>query len=293
MNEQYSEEDYRELVKHYDLRSHHGLQELLSLWKEGRGQYPQDSNYNFGSDDCSGDYIVNAKNCNNSYMVGEECRDCVNMFNAFPRLTDAMNGAYSGEDSELMYETICSGASCSRLFFCHVAVLGSHDLYYCNAAYNCQDCFGCSSIRGAQYCILNKQYSREEYFIMRDSIIEHMKKTGEWGQFFPPEMSLCGYNKSVAGDFFPLSQEEVLERGWKWEEDGEITVREGCEVIDNINDVEVEVCVQVLSCEVTGSPYKILPMELAFYRRIEIAIPQKCPEQRYLERLEMCNKVKL
>jgi hypothetical protein len=31
-----------------------------------------------------------------------------------------------------------------------------------------------------QYCILNKQYTKEEYEELVPKIIEHMKKTGEW-----------------------------------------------------------------------------------------------------------------
>jgi len=31
-----------------------------------------------------------------------------------------------------------------------------------------------------KYCILNKQYSKEEYEELVPKIIEHMQKTGEW-----------------------------------------------------------------------------------------------------------------
>ena len=34
--------------------------------------------------------------------------------------------------------------------------------------------------------------------MLRDKIIEHMKKTREWGQFFPKEHSCFSYNESTA-----------------------------------------------------------------------------------------------
>ena len=39
-----------------------------------------------------------------------------------------------------------------------------------------------------------------------------MKKNSEWGNFFPGYMSVCGYNESVAQDYFPLSKEEALKK---------------------------------------------------------------------------------
>ncbi len=48
--------------------------------------------------------------------------------------------------------------------------------FYCKLLTGCQNCFGCISLRNASYCILNKQYTKEEYEALVPQIIEHMSK---------------------------------------------------------------------------------------------------------------------
>lgn len=57
--------------------------------------------------------------------------------------------------------------------------------------------------------IMNRAYSAQEYETLCGKIISHMQSTGEWGEFFPHELSPFGYNESVASEYFPLSEEEV------------------------------------------------------------------------------------
>ncbi|HRI36281.1 MAG TPA: hypothetical protein PK765_04380 [bacterium] len=60
------------------------------------------------------------------------------------------------------------------------------------------------------YCILNKQYTEEEYNTLVPKIIAHMRETGEWGEFFSPNLSPFGYNETVAMEYFPLTKEQAL-----------------------------------------------------------------------------------
>jgi hypothetical protein len=81
------------------------------------------------------------------------------------------------------------------------------DILLSNASY----CFGCIGLHNnEQYCILNRQYTKEEYETLVPQIIEHMIQTGEWGEFFPASLSPFGYNETVAQEYFPLSREAVL-----------------------------------------------------------------------------------
>jgi hypothetical protein len=41
-----------------------------------------------------------------------------------------------------------------------------------------------------------------------------MQSTGEWGEYFPIEVSPFGYNETVAQEYFPLTEEEVNSKGW-------------------------------------------------------------------------------
>jgi hypothetical protein len=73
-----------------------------------------------------------------------------------------------------------------------------------------QDCFGCVGLRNKQYCILNKQYSQEEYANTVAAIIARMQQDGEWGEFFPSPMSPFSYTETVAQERYPLTKEEAL-----------------------------------------------------------------------------------
>jgi len=35
-----------------------------------------------------------------------------------------------------------------------------------------------------------------------------MISSGEWGEFFPIEMSPFGYNETIAQEYFPITQDE-------------------------------------------------------------------------------------
>ena len=62
----------------------------------------------------------------------------------------------------------------------------------------------CGTKKGS-YSIFNKKYSKEEYEILHARIVEHMKNTGEWGEFFPHWASPFAYNETAAQEWFPLS----------------------------------------------------------------------------------------
>jgi hypothetical protein len=42
---------------------------------------------------------------------------------------------------------------------------------------NSSNLFGCIGLRGKEYCILNKQYTKEEYEALVPKIIEKMKES--------------------------------------------------------------------------------------------------------------------
>lgn len=117
-----------------------------------------------------------------------------------------------GERLDRTYECIIVGEASSNLHFSLCIWANTSDLLYC--AYcinNVQDCFGCIGLRNARYCILNKQYTKQEYEVLVPRIIEHMRKTGEWGEFFPASLSHFGYNQTMNMIVKPLTREEVLE----------------------------------------------------------------------------------
>ncbi len=108
----------------------------------------------------------------------------------------------------------CVMRDCSNVHYSYY-LHSCKESWYCNSCRNSSDLFGCIGVNHGKNVILNKSYSQNEYDTLRAKIIDHMSVsggTGEWGEFFPTEFSAYPYNDSVAMDFYPLSESEVLAR---------------------------------------------------------------------------------
>jgi hypothetical protein len=175
--------------------------------------------------------------------------------------------------------------------------LKNQEVNYVENCHSSKHLFGCSAIKHGQYCILNKEYSKDEYFKLRDKLIDHMKKTGEYGEFFPSAMSNFGYNETMAQEYFPLSKEEALAKGFKWWDKLQKTTNKETlkpeQVPDSIYDVSDDILNEVLVCIECGRNYKIVHNELNFYKKHSIPIPSQCFFCRNSARLKFENPFKL
>jgi hypothetical protein len=159
------------------------------------------------------------------------------------------------------------------------------------------DGFGCVGLRKKANCILNKEYSKEEYQALKEKIITHMKQTGEYGEFFPPALSPFGYNETSAMTYYPMTKEEALRLGYNWSDTmpgtyGKETLKSH-EVPDTIEEVGDDFSKHMLACAQCGKNYKIIAQELAFYKNMGIAVPRLCQDCRLKERLALRNSMHL
>ena len=188
--------------------------------------------------------------------------------------------------AELVYETSYCGFPAHFVRFSTQIYPKSSNLTYCHFTPSCDHCFGCVGLHHKSYCILNKQYTPAEYDALVPGIIEHMTRHGEWGEFFPPFVSPFPYNLTHAMDFLPLTKEEALKRGFSWRDP---EVRDFLPATfkppDAISETSDDILKQTLACEQCGRNYKIQKAELNFYRKLNIPIPTRCPEDRFLARL--------
>lgn len=225
---------------------------------------------------CTGNAITNAKNAIHCFYVKniEDCRYVCNATN----VRDIMD--VDNEDhSELVYESIGSETNAAHAF--NDICWFDRNILYCSLCFNSRHCFGCVGLRHAKYCILNKQYTKEEYEVLVPKLIAQMQQFGEWGEFFPTRLSPYGYNETVAQDFYPLTTQETAARGWKWHDE------ESTEKPDRkaANDVRI--------CEATGAPFRIVPQERAFYERMGIPLPHFSPNERHRQRMQRRNPQRL
>lgn len=253
----------------------------------------------------TGNHVYNSKNCLNCfdifdgedcehYIAGNESKDIYTAYSAgFPRC-------------EMVYYSLVS-RGCTNIAFCNYS-WSSSNLRYCDSCVSSHDLFGCIGVRQKRFCILNKQYSEEEYRMLVPKIVEHMKKTplrqgfagqaGEFGEFFPMALSPFSYNESAALDFFPLSREEVLERGFRWKEESgasashapKATVRAIPDLLSKISD---DISKEILACGKCQKSYRIIPQEMKFYRLMNIPLPRNCSACRHQERMNLRNPLRL
>lgn len=241
------------------------------------------------TENASGDIIFNSKNCRNSFecIGSEDCRESWTIFES----KDCFNSDYIGHGSSLNFNNL-SCDTAYRTWFSYFTV-GSSDIEYCEATTACKNLFGCIGLRHKEFCILNKQYSKEEFEEMRKRVIEHMKKTKEWGRFFSKKLSTFPYNESTASVFFPRTKEQAVAEGFAWRDEKIQAKPQTYKIPDDIRDVPDSILDETLACETTGKNFRIIPQELEFYRKQNIPIPRQHPDARYADRLALRNPFKL
>jgi hypothetical protein len=153
------------------------------------------------------------------------------------------------------------------------------------------NCFGCFGLQKGEYCILNKQYSKEDYLALKEKIIEHMKKTGEWGEYFPASVSPFAYNESMAQDYFPLTREQAIAKGYSWRERPEtkydITMT-STDLPGTIATTADDIVTQAIQCKtqegeaaraqnpLCSTVFRLIPLEVTLYRKLGIPVPEYC-----------------
>jgi hypothetical protein len=238
----------------------------------------------------SGNYVYESKNIESGYYV-DRSQDCHYVAQVVD-LKDCYDNNFT-EENELCYEYLGAYQVTNTHFskFCNRV----HDAFYCHSCFTSKNLFGCIGMRNAEYCILNKQYTKEGYENLVPRIIEHMEKSQEWGEFFPMKISPFAYNETVAHEYFPLEKGEVLRQNLPWKEEEIIENYLGPkrEIPRNIADIDESICNEILRCEATGRPYKIIPQEFKFYKEMNLPIPRRCPDVRHKERMAQRNPRKL
>jgi hypothetical protein len=308
LNKQYGKEEYEKLKGEYIGDSFSKRENTEKLFKKLKLESIHKENNNLQVRDCTGNNIWSSDNCKKSFNVFKS-QNCKFVNDIDSDLKDSMDLSNAAE-GELMY----SGTSVSgRNLLFNVFISSSFNLQYCIVCPNNNgNLFGCVGLRSNQYCILNKQYSKEEYEELIPKIIKHMSdmpyvdKKGrvyKYGEFFPGELSPFTYNESLAQEYFPITREEALSNGYAWKDKEErkynIDIKNK-DIPDSTKDINNDIVGKIIECEHKGNcnhqcteAFKIIHEEFQFYQRMNLPIPRFCPNCRYYERSSKRNPLKL
>lgn len=178
-NKPYTEGVYREKIAQLTKNAPRKILEILQPEFE---KYPRlYARLLKGNEKCVGDYIYFSKN---SYS-------CFNIRNT-------EDSWYVSDifDPELLSHTSMDCTFASHIENCYEAqnivnctnsnflenCANCSDCDYVLFCYNCSNCFGCVYSMNKEYCILNRQFTREEYFVAVAQMKKQLKGNGTYGK---------------------------------------------------------------------------------------------------------------
>ena len=310
-NKPYSKKEYEREIRNYNLGSYKNFLKFKKKFNEFKLQFPRKYAEISYSDNVIGDNCKETKNCYYCFHTTKGVEDCKYVLYGGLNLKDSYDILDSGSNAQLFYETAISGVGgCYRVLFSIAVIERSHDVQYsmnCNSSNNL---FGCIALRHKKYCILNKQYTKEEYEKITEKIKKQMNKMPyidkkgrvyKYGEFFPAEFSPFDYNETLAREYFPLSKEQILKHGYNWHKrlksDYQPTIKPK-DLPDQIDDVkdsilkEIIKCAHENTCQGSGV-FRLIPQELKFYKKMNLPLPRLCPDCRNQERIKQRNPLKL
>jgi len=239
-----------------------------------------------------GHKIENCKNCYYAFGAYGKENENIRYCEEFQRVKDLMD-VCGTSFSSYVYDTaaVISSSNVKMGFW----ITNSSEIEYSMFCDNCHRCFTCFGLKNKEYCILNKQYPKEEYWRLVDIIKTELLKRGQYGEFFDPRIfRFYPYNNTMAFFAFPKSEEEAEQAGYLWAEreqwsretkgpDPNVLFAPD-DLPEDIRNVKDDILDKVIVCQASRRPFKIVKRELDFYRREGLALPTCHPCQRLIDR---------
>lgn len=303
-NQQSTKEEFEKTRDEFLVLSGDAKNQRIAEIRKFLSEQPKKFAYILDCEDSTGDHLYHSKNLKNTFYCNgdENLSHCSNL----DKVRNSVDYDFWGNETENILDSMEIGINTQNVLFSRSVYSNCSNIFYSIGVYNsCKNCFGCVGLKQKEYCILNKQYTAEEYEKKVAEIIEKMINDGEWGEFFPMSMSQYGYNETNANEYYPLTKEQADSVGANWQDedfglkyDGPFYEPKPIAEYDPQRNPNAEGETQallagILKCEVSGKPYKIQPQELLFYIKNNLQIPRRHPDQRYEDRTKLRNPMNL
>lgn len=266
-NEQKTKEEYESFMKTIDWKDYKKMLELKKNFQDMIAQTAIPPSFLENCEEVTGNYTKNSQRCDRAFQ-SHHLQDAYNTFQCNDA-KDIKHTYMCCEKVEQISQCVATGLEVQYCKNC-AFVWHSSNMEYCYLCLNCQDCFGCIGLRKKRFCILNKQYTKEEYEITKAKLIEAMQRRNEYGDFFPLSLSPFLYEDSLAFDMFENQYKDVFET--------EYSLKENFTPIDST---------QIQQCPISGQQFRFIKQELEYYKKNNIAFPRLAFPMRYKNRMEL------
>jgi len=286
-NKPYNKEEYFEKVKELEKK-------YFPLWWKAFDKIKDKVFYKnlimLNCENSLWDNIENAKNCYSIFHFVWESQNSKYLENWWLICNDVYDWIWVWDNLTLSYELVDVWVNASKNYFLITCYTCQNTFYSINC-HNSQNLFWCIWLRNKEYCIFNKQYTKQEYEKLVSKILEEMKVDWEWWEFFPASISPFWYNETIADEYFPLFRKEILKQNFKYSDykSPESKVEKiipANKLPDDILKIPDDILNWAIKCENSWKLFKILKTELEFYRKHNLPIPKKHFEIRHLERIK-------
>ncbi|MFH1089899.1 MAG: hypothetical protein V1716_05780 [Candidatus Uhrbacteria bacterium] len=297
-NEQLTEEEYNKRRTAIDL----GRRSVVDEWKNKFHElltqntvWPQ--NMNFNAEGCEGEYLVGARDCRFCFACVEKPTGLY--YTAFTAM-EVRDSAFliSASDAAECYQCVFAENSSNCLF--SYSIIRCQNMEYCFECKECENCFGCVGLNHKKFHIFNQPYSEAEYWSRVDELKTAMLARGEYGEFFPLNFSPVYFLQSASAMYWLSTETEAKQLGASIYDpasadaigEGRVDIskaRSSSEIPDCIDEIDDGWCGVPIRDEVLGRYFTFLKPEIALYKQLRIAPPNKHFIRRMSEMIQEAN----
>ncbi len=276
-NRQYAKEEYEEEAAKIIDGSYKTLQVSLKKFEELQSEAMHRFADTYKCVDVTGNYM---EECKESYFSFDSVKtEKVKNASLILNSKNSFYGYSIGpQPTELLYGT-CVIKGGSNLKFCF-NLFASNDCAWGDSLISCSNCIACVGLKKKEYCILNKQYSKDAFLKIKTALAGK----GELSGYVPPTFSTFAYNETAAQDKYPLSKEDAVRQGYEWAEEALMTTGQETlmpeKISDNVQDVGDSILKEILKCVDCGRNYRVVERELQMYKKFNFPISRTCPQCR-------------
>lgn len=201
-------------------------------------------------------------------------------------------GAPSGDD----FYAVIGAWTGAQWVYCCSHINGGTNIFYSYYCQNCSYCLWCVGLKNKEFCIFNKQYTKEERHQHVEQIFAQMDKEWTLGDFFPRSMNPFYFNDTVAYLLDPsITKEEATRLGYlRRDEPVKVDIPNGIDVIETsqlaayesfdtwVRHIDPAILAKII-VDAQWNYYRIVKMEYDFLMKYGLPLPRK----HWLDRLKI------